>query len=181
MVLTLNGAPIQPKPAPAPLDREAPDRVVLFMRLVALNLEARRDLAEAVRRRRKLEGKLADPANRDHPGRPAAERKLERREADERQAAVRLIETNVSLSRCWDTIAPDDKAKYALTFLVGESDPAMPVLQTLYRDDVGLARLVPFPEGWAVPHSLAHLSLDDGPSIRTYTYDEILNAEYPPF
>lgn len=181
MSLTLNGKPIVGSPVATPLDREAPDRIVLFMRLVALNLEARRDLAEVVRRRRKLEGKLADPDLADHPGRPAALRKLELRIAQELYAATRLIQGNVSLSRQWDQIASDDKQRYALTFLVGEPDPATSILQRLYCDDRGLALLVPFPDGWAIPHELAHLSLDDGPSVRTYTREEIETGEYAPF
>lgn len=190
MPLTFGGKPIAgtralpgtAQPRPAALDPEAPDRIVLFMRLVAINLEARRDLADVVAQLREIDvDALNDPALAEHPRRPAMVEELAGRERDEYQAAVRLIQTNASLSRQWRQIAPDEKHRYALTFLVGESDPEMPIMQTLYCDDRGLARLVPFPEGWAIPHTLAPASLDDSTEIRTYDLDELLQTEYPSF
>jgi len=185
MGLLLNGKSVeaQSKPIPAKPDAAATERIAIFMRLVALNLEARRELAEAVRRLRKLEGDLANPELRDHPRRPEATRRLPKREAEERDAVIKLAEANTQLARCWETIPPADKNKFALTTVIG-ADPEASIDMVLWTDDRGLALIVPFPEDWSVPHDIAHRAFDpEGPASRKsfYTRQELLTAEYAPF
>lgn len=181
MALTLNGAPVTATPLPAVVEPEPPHRVLLFLQVVAMACEARRDLADAVRRCRNLERKLADPVLADHPDRPRGEAKLARQRDLERDATRRVIETNVNLQRTWDRIDAADKHRYALTFIVGQTDPAMNILGDLWCDDRGLALLVPWPDGWAVPHGLEHRCFDTSTRMRSYTIEEVMRREYASF
>lgn len=182
MGLLLNGKSVetQTKLIPAKPDAAATERIAIFMRLVALNLEARDELAEVVRKRRKLEADLENPALRDHPKRPAATRRLPKRQEEERQAVIALAELNTELARHWDTIPVGDKNKYGLTRIVG-ADPEAAIGLTLWCDDRGLALLVPFPEVWSVPSDIAHRALDPTAEVREYTAEELFHAPGAPF
>lgn len=179
--LKMGGKAVRSKPLPQMVDPDEPDRIVLFMRLVAMNCEARRDLANAVRRLRKLEAQLADPALMDHPKRPAATRRLPQRQEDERAATTRLMETNVSLERQWHTIPASQKHKFGLTFIVGESDPQANILGALWCEDRGLARLVPFPDGWSPPQDISHRAFDTTIGVIEHDMRKALLDDYPSF
>lgn len=156
--------------------------VLAFFRLVALVFERRRHLLYTVARRRKLEAQLADPALAEHPKRPQAERRLAERWDAERLAVIALAENHAQLATAWDALAAEDKSRYALYTLIGEPDPAMQIDITLWRDDVGLSRLVPFPDDWSVPHDIAHKALDpERHGVTTYDLDELLMTEQPSF
>lgn len=181
MVLTLGGKPIEATPIPPTVDPQAGDRIALFMRLVAMNLDARRELVDVVRRLRKLEARLADPALMHHPRRPTAERRLPERQEAERLATIKLAELNVSLARQWNTIRSEEKNRYGLTYLIGEQDPDTDILMRLWADDRGLAKLVPFPEQWSVPHDISHKAFDPSTDVREYSREELLNSPVPSF
>ena len=176
MTLTFNGKPIAAKPAPNVPEPEIHSPVLLFLRIVALNLDARRELADVVRRRRTLETKLADPALADHPKRPAAERRLAQREEEERLATTRLIELNVALEREWEALPADVKRRFALTDIIGEPDPQASILVRLWGDDCTLSRMEPFPADWTVPNEISHKALDTGIETRDYSAAEVMNA-----
>ena len=156
--------------------------VLVFLRLMALVFARRRHLAYTVERRRTLEAQLADPALADHPKRAAAERRLAQRIDAERLATIALAEDQCRLAIQWDALAAEDINRYGLTTLVGEPDPAMQIDITLWRDDLGISRLVPFPDDWAPPHSIAHRALDpERHGIREYTRDDIFHSDVASF
>lgn len=174
--------PSAPDAAIAAPDMHMPDRVTLFLALIGMALEARRELQNAVDDLREIDiDALNDPALMDHPRRPAMLQHLEACEAAERDATRRVIETNVNLQRTWERIDPADKHRYGLTFIVGEMDPVMNILGDLWCDDRGLALLVPWPDGWAVPHALEHRCFDTTTGMRTYTIEEVMRREHAPF
>lgn len=184
MPLTISGSK-KPQPGTSklkpPIDKDAGGRVVLFMRLVAMNLEAREQLAYIVERRTKLEAQLADPALANHPKRPQAERRFERLQGEERDVVLRIAEINFSLAHQWDKLRPEDRNRYGLTKLIA-ADPEQDIGLVLWCDDRGLARLAPFPDGWAVPADISHRVLESpevGEAI--YTREELLNAPSAPF
>lgn len=181
MTLRVGNTTIQPDTPAQPEADATPDHIRIFLFTLARNLAVRRDLATAVRRLRTLDRKLADPALADHPDRANAVRRRERREQEEYQLTTRLIECNVQLERCWEAIGAAEKHRYGLTYLVGEPDPEMPILGTLWRDDVGLAQLVPFPDDWSTSHELSHRAFDTTTAPRIYTIQEVMNHESAPF
>lgn len=163
------------------IDKDAGGRVVLFMRLVAMALEARHQLVAAVEALREIDVEaLQDPALQDHPRRPAMEQLYRDCLEAEHLAVIRLAEANVSLSRQWATIQTTDKNRYALTELIG-ADPDQDPLMVLWSDTCGLAKLVPFPAGWVVPHDISHRAFDPSMEIRDFTAEELFHAPSPPF
>lgn len=181
--LTFGGKPITAPQATQPaLPTETPGADVLVVfRLIALNLEARRELVWAIEAAREIDvDALNDPALADHPRRPAMLRLYEDRCRDERLAVLKLAELNVSLARQWGQIQTSDKNRYALTELVG-ADPEQDPLLVLWSDTCGLAKLVPFPDGWAVPLDLSHRVLDPSIEVREHTAEELFHAPSPPF
>ena len=187
MTLTFGGQLIAAKPAAtttehARIDATTTSPVLLFLRIVALNLDARRELREAVVALREIDvAALDDPALADHPRRAAMLRLYGDRCEAERLATTRLMELNVALEREWAALPVDVKHRFGLTFLVGEIDPDASILLRLWSEEVGLARLVPFPDRWAVPNAISHKALDTGIEIRDYSAAEVMNAPEAPF
>ena len=117
----------------------------------------------------------ADPLRCRHAARLRILRALRRRGGDERLLAWRDGDA-------WHPLAAEDINRYGLTTLVGEPDPAMQIDITLWRDDLGISRLVPFPDDWAPPHSIAHRALDpERHGIREYTRDDIFHSDVAGF
>lgn len=184
MALTIGGTAVSPPSTPSASSSgtsDSNDDILMFLRLVALSLEARGELANAVCRRRALEAKLDDPGLADHPKRSTAARRLPQRIEDECQACIALMQRNAALARQWDALAATEKHRFGLTFLIGEPDPDMPIIQTLWCSDRGLALLVPFPERWAVPISLSHRVFEIDIDVREYTIQEVMRSEQCPF
>lgn len=161
--------------------QDSTDAVLMAYCLIALNLQARRELALVARRRMKLERDLDDPALAGHPKRPRAERLHAQRSEEERAATIRLAELNAALAQQWAEISAADKNRYALTDIIA-ADPEQDIGLVLWCDDRGLARLAPFPNGWAVPADISHRVLDSPEAGKTsYTREELLNAPAAPF
>lgn len=184
MALTIGGMAVSTPSTPSASSSgtsDSNDDILMFLRLVALSLEARGELADAVCRRRAMEAKLDDPALSDHPKRSTAVRRLPQRLEQERQACIAVMQRNAAMARQWDALAASEKHRYGLTFLVGESDPQMPIIQSLWCEDRGLALLAPFPEAWTVPHEISHRVFEIDTDVREYTMQEVMHNEFAPF
>lgn len=156
--------------------------VLIFLFLVGQSLDARRELRDVVSQRREIDvDALNDPAFADHPRRPAMLALHEDRIEAERLAVIRLMEDNAALSRQWDAISPQDKNRYQLTTLIGECDPQMSCLQSLWCTDRGLSLLVPFPDHWSIPHDISYRVFDDTTGVRVYDIEEIMTNGQCPF
>ncbi len=184
MALTIGGTAISPPSVPSASSsgtHDSNDGILMFFHLIARSLETRHALVDAVGRRRALDAKLNDPALAGHPKRATAARRLPQRMEQERQACIAVMQRNAALARQWDVLAASEKHRYGLTFLVGESDPQMPIIQALWCDDRGLALLAPFPERWTVPHGISHRVFEIDTDVREYTIQEVMRNEFAPF
>jgi hypothetical protein len=159
-------------------DRHEHERVLMLLALVGLALDARRTLLDAIERRRKLEAQLADPALADHPKRDRAERQLPARWEAERRAIIRLAEAHAGIGAEWDAISPQEKNRFALTTILGESDPTCGLGMALWGNR-GVWATEPIPNDWSIPHDIAHRATDFG--IRTYTPHELLQSDVARF